>query len=183
MARALPGMAIGAVAAVLASVGHAAGGGAIAPVLVGILILASTLVFAAAAELRAPLWFLAALGALIQVAGHLLLAPLDGHSGSGAHAHGMPGQAARGELDVVVSHLADGGLAMIAMHAVSFAALIALLAIAAPLAGLLISLARLLSPARFPVAWLSSAPVPVAHRHSSIVLRHVVVRRGPPAFV
>ena len=183
MSRAAAGAALGALAAALAVLGHIAGGGESTAVMTAILVMASALVFAAAAELRPPLWFLGVLGALIQVAGHLLLAPLDGHSGSGAHAHGMPGQAARGALDVVVSHLADGGLAMIAMHAVSFAALIALLAIAAPLAGLLISLARVLSPATIPVARLSSAPVPVAHRHPSMVLRHVVVRRGPPAFV
>lgn len=183
MARALPGMAIGVLAAALASMGHAAGGGSLAPIVVLLLIAASALIFAAATELRAPLWALAILGAFVQVAGHLVLAPLGGHSGAGGHAHGMPGQAARGPLDSVVSHLADGGLAMIAMHALSFVALLAVLALAVPLAGLLVSLARVLAPAAIPVASASRTATPRAHADLSVVLRHVLVRRGPPAFV
>ena len=54
MARALPGMALGAVAALLASVGHVAGGGVAAPVTVAILMLASGLVFAAATGATGP---------------------------------------------------------------------------------------------------------------------------------
>jgi len=183
MARALPGMAIGVLAAALASVGHVAGGGHAVPVLVAILILASAIVFAAAAELRAPVWALAGLGALVQVAGHLLLAPLGGHSGAGGHAHGMPGQAARGELDAAVSHLTSGGLVMIAMHAMSFAALVALLALMGPLTGLLVSLARVLAPAGIPLVARPRLPAPTVRGAHSVVLRHVVVRRGPPAFV
>ena len=43
MARALPGMGLGAVAALLASIGHVAGGGIAAPVTVAILMRASGL--------------------------------------------------------------------------------------------------------------------------------------------
>lgn len=183
MARAATGASIGVVAAGLAAVGHVAGGGAAAPVLVAILVAASALVFAAAAELRAPLWALAGVGALIQVAGHLMLAPLGGHSGSGGHAHGMPGQAARGDLDAAVSHLAAGGATMIAMHAVSFAALLAVLALAAPLAGLLISIARVLAPAQVLPTARPRPHAPIAPRAHSIVPDHALSRRGPPAFV
>ena len=183
MARALPGIAIGVIAAALAGLGHIAGGGAVEPVLVAILFLASALVFAAAAELRAPMWALATLGAVVQVAGHILMAPLGGHAGTGAHAHGMPGQAAAGALNATVMHLAEGGGLMIAMHALSFAALVAVLAFAAPLSGLLVSLQRTLAPARiepaFTVPALSGAASPIP----SSVLRHVVIRRGPPALV
>ena len=183
MARVVTGMTLGSLAAVLAAIGHVAGGGHAAPVLVAILVAASALVFAAAAELRAPVWALAGLGALIQLAGHLMLAPLGGHSGSGGHAHGMPGQAARGELDAVLSHLAAGGATMIAMHAIAFGALLAVLALAAPLAGLLISIARVLAPAAVPLAARRRPHALPALRADSIVLRHVVVRRGPPIFV
>ena len=183
MARALAGMALGAIAALLAGVGHAAGGGVAAPITVLILVLASALIFGAACELRAPVWALAALGALVQVAGHILMAPLGGHAGTGGHAHGMPGQAAAGPLNAAVMHLADGGGLMIAMHAISFAALVAGLALAAPLSGLLVSLQRTLAPAR-----IEPAPtLPTVSATSSLtlssLLRHVVVRRGPPAFV
>jgi hypothetical protein len=183
MARAVSGIAIGALAAALAGLGHVAGGGAAEPVLVAILMLASALVFAAASEVRAPLWALAGLGALVQIAGHLLLAPLGGHSGAGGHAHGMPGQAAQGELDAAVSHLASGGATMIAMHAVAFIALLAVVALTAPLAGLLVSLVRVLAPAAIPVASVSRTATPRTHSDLSVVLRHVLVRRGPPAFV
>lgn len=183
MARTLPGLLLGIVAALLASLGHAAGGGAVAPALIAILIVASGLVFAAALELRAPLWVLAALGALIQLAGHILLAPLGGHVGSGGHAHGMPGQVARGALDSTVAHLAYGGLAMITMHVLAFSALIAILALAGPLVGLLVSLAHVLTPVSLPVRSGAHAPVVVRRRTQSHFLRHVVVRRGPPAFV
>lgn len=183
MARALPGMALGAVAALLASAGHVAGGGSAAPIAVALLVLASALVFAAASELRAPLWALAALGALVQVAGHILMAPLGGHTGTGAHAHGMPGQAAAGALNATVTHLAEGGGLMIAMHAISFAALVAVLALAAPLSGLLVSLQRTLAPAPIEPAFTSPAVSGTASPVPSSVLRHVVIRRGPPAFV
>ncbi len=183
MARVLPGMALGVVAALLASIGHVAGGGVTAPVIVAILVLASALVFAAAAELRAPVWALAALGALVQVAGHILMAPLGGHTGTGGHAHGMPGQAATGPLNAAGAHLGDGGGLMIAMHVIAFAALVAVLALVAPLSGLLVTLARSLAPAAIPVTCPSRVPVADARLCSSMVLRHVVVRRGPPAFV
>jgi hypothetical protein len=183
MARALSGMALGVVAALLASVGHVAGGGSAVPITVVILMLASALVFAAAAELRAPMWALATLGALVQVAGHILMAPLGGHAGTGAHAHGMPGQAAAGALNATVMHLAEGGGLMIAMHAVSFAALVAVLALAAPLSGLLVSLQRTLAPARIEPAFTIPALSGAASLIPSSVLRHVVIRRGPPAFV
>jgi hypothetical protein len=183
MARALPGMALGAVAALLASVGHVAGGGVAAPVTVAILMLASGLVFAAAAELRAPMWAIAALGALVQIAGHILMAPLGGHTGTGAHAHGMPGQAATGPLNATVMHLADGGGLMIAVHAISFAALVAILALAAPLSGLLVSLQRTLAPACIKPAFTIPAVSSAAGLVTPSVLRHIVVRRGPPVFV
>jgi hypothetical protein len=183
MARALPGMALGVVAALLASIGHVAGGGAAAPVIVAILVLASALVFAAAAELRTPVWALAALGGLVQVAGHVLMAPLGGHAGTGAHAHGMPGQAATGPLNATVAHFADGGGLMIAMHVIAFAALVAVLALAAPVVGLLVSLVRTLAPAAIAVTCPWRTPVADAPLRPSTVLRHVVVRRGPPVFV
>jgi len=183
MARALPGIVLGVGAAALAVLGHTAGGGTSAPIVVALLVIASAVVFASATELRAPLWALVSLGAFVQVAGHLVLAPLGGHSGAGGHAHGMPGQAARGALDSTVAHLADGGVAMISLHALSFAALVAVLALAVPLAGLLISLARVLAPAAIPVSAAPPAPTWVAHIAPSTALRHVVVRRGPPAFV
>lgn len=183
MARALSGMALGAVAAVLASVGHVAGGGVAAPVTVAILVLASALVFAAAAEWRAPIWALAALGVLVQIAGHILMAPLGGHAGTGAHAHGMPGQAAAGPLNATVMHLADGGALMIAVHAMSFAALVAILALVAPLSGLLVSLQRTLAPASIEPAFTIRAVSSATGFVTSSVLRHVVVRRGPPVFV
>lgn len=183
MARALPGMALGAVAALLASAGHVAGGGVAVPTTVAILMLASAIVFAAAAELRAPMWALATLGALVQIAGHILMAPLGGHAGTGAHAHGMPGQAATGPLDATVMHLADGGGLMIAVHAISFAALVAILALAAPMSGLLVSLQRTVAPAGIEPAFTVPAVSRAAGRVTSCVLRHFVVRRGPPAFV
>jgi hypothetical protein len=72
---------------------------------------------------------------------------------------------------------------MIAMHAIAFGALLAVLALAAPLAGLLISIARVLAPAAIPLAARPRPHALPALRADSIVLRHVVVRRGPPIFV
>ena len=183
MARALPGFAMGVIAAALATLGHVAGGGAASPIVAILLTLASAIVFSAATELRAPMWALAALGALVQVAGHLLLAPLGGHSGAGGHAHGMPGQMATGELGATVAHLADGGLTMIAMHAVAFAAVITVLALAAPLAGLLVPLQRILTPVMATPARRLPARFRPAALAASVTLRHIVIRRGPPAFV
>lgn len=181
--RVLGGMVIGGTAAVFAGLGHVAGGGETSAVHMAALVVASALLFAAATELRAPLWSMAVLATLVQVAGHLLFAPLGGHSGAGGHAHGMPGQAARGPLDATVSHLADGGAVMIAMHALSLVALLAVIALAGPLAGLLVTLTQLLAPALVPVT--SSVPVVGQCRcvDVSTLLRHVVSRRGPPAFV
>jgi hypothetical protein len=183
MSRAVAGAALGALAAALAVLGHLAGGGASAAVMTAVLVAASALVFAAAAELRAPIWALALLGVIVQVAGHLLLAPLGGHAHVGGHAHGMPGQVRSGSLDAVVTHLASGGAAMVTMHVVSFAALLAVLALAAPLMGLLVRLERILSPCACLVAprpWITFASTP---RGISSPLQYIVVRRGPPAFV
>lgn len=183
MSRAAAGAALGALAAALAVLGHVAGGGESGAVMTGILVAASALVFAAAAELRAPLWTLAGLGALVQMAGHLLLAPLGGHAGAGGHAHGMPGQAARGPLDSVVAHLSEGGATMIAMHAISFAVLLVALAVAEPLAGLLLRLVTVLAPSTCEVPGLAPSRARVVILDVVAPLRHVVVRRGPPAFV
>jgi hypothetical protein len=183
MSRAVAGVALGALAAALAVLGHLAGGGASAAVMTALLVAASALVFAAAAELRAPIWALALLGVMVQVAGHLLLAPLGGHTHVGGHAHGMPGQVRLGSLDAAVTHFASGGAAMVTMHVVSFAALLAVLALVAPLTGLLVRLERILAPCACPVAprpWIAFASVP---RGLSSLLQDIVVRRGPPAFV
>ena len=183
MSRAAAGAALGVLAAALAVTGHAAGGGGSEIVVAAILLGASALVFAAAVELRAPLWALVSLGALAQVGGHLLLAPLAGQAHVGAHAHGMPGQASTGAVDDAVRHLVDGGAAMAGMHALSFAAFVIVAAVAAPLAGILLRLVTVLAPSE------SRAPhrVPVLAGTRFAVfgstLRHVVVRRGPPAFV
>ena len=170
-------------AAALAVTGHAAGGGGFAIVGAGILAGAAALIFAAAVELRAPLWALASLGALAQLGGHLLLAPLAGQAHVGARAHGMPGQAGTGAIDDAVMHLVDGGAAMAGMHALSFALFVVLVAVGAPLAGILLRLVTVLAPRtslaprRVPVP--AGKPFPVF----GSTLRHVVVRRGPPAFV
>ena len=170
-------------AAALAVTGHAAGGGGSTLVVAAVLMGASALVFAAAAELRAPLWALASLGALAQLGGHLLLAPLAGQAHVGARAHGMPGQAGTDALDDAVMHLVDGGAAMAGMHALSFAAFVVVAVVAAPLAGILLRLFTVLAPRtslaprRVPVPAGKSFPV------FGSTLRHVVVRRGPPAFV
>ena len=183
MSRAAAGAALGALAAALAVLGHVAGGGESGAVMTGVLIAASALVFAAAAELRAPIWALASLGALVQVAGHLLLAPLGGHAHVGGHAHGMPGQVRSGNLDAVVTHLASGGAAMVAMHAISFAAFVVVVAVAAPLAGILLRLFAVLAPCTSLAP--RRVPVPAGKCIGALTstLRYVVVRRGPPAFV
>lgn len=170
-------------AAALAVTGHLAGGGGSAVVIAAILMGASALIFAAAAELHAPTWILVSLGALAQVGGHLLLAPLAGQAHVGAHARGMPGQTSAGALDDAVLHLVDGGAAMAGMHALAFGAFVIVLAVAAPLAGILLRLVTVLAPSGASVP--CNAPVPAGKRIAAFVspLRHVVIRRGPPAFV
>jgi hypothetical protein len=169
MSRAAAGAALGVLAAALALTGHLAGGGGSAIVVSAILVAASALIFAAAAELRAPTWALVSLGALAQLGGHLLLAPLEGQTHVGGQAHGMP--------------LVDGGAVMAGMHALSFAAFVIVVAVAAPLAGILLRLVTVLAPSES----LAPRRVPVAARERlaarASTLRHVVVRRGPPAFV
>jgi len=183
MSRAVAGAALGALATALAVTGHLAGGGESTAVMTAILVMASALVFAAATELRAPIWALALLGVMVQVAGHLLLAPLGGHAHVGGHAHGMPGQVRSGSLDAVVTHLASGGAAMAGMHALSFAAFVIVVAVAAPLAGILLRLVTVLEPSESLTP--HRAPVHVDTRIAvfASTLRHFVVRRGPPAFV
>lgn len=183
MPRAAVGAALGVLAAALAVTGHIAGGGTSSAVAVSILVGASALIFAAATEVRAPMWALVALGALAQVGGHLLLAPLAGQAHVGGQAHGMPGQTSAGVLDDAVMHLAGGGAVMAGMHAVSFAAFVIVVAVAAPLAGILLRLVAVLAPSASPAP--RRVPVPVDERITprASTLRHVVVRRGPPAFV
>lgn len=183
MSRAAAGAALGVLAAALALTGHVAGGGGSAIVVAAILVAASALIFAAAAELRAPTWALVSLGALAQLGGHLLLAPLEGQTHVGGQAHGMPGQTSAGALDDAVMHLVDGGAVMAGMHALSFAAFVIVVAVAAPLAGILLRLVTVLAPSES----LAPRRVPVVARERlaarASTLRHVVVRRGPPAFV
>ena len=183
MSRAAAGAALGVLAAALAVTGHVAGGGGSAILVAAILLGASALIFAAAVELRAPTWALVALGALAQVGGHLLLAPLAGQTHVGGQAHGMPGQTSAGALDDAVMHLAGGGAVMAGMHALSFAAFVIVVAVAAPLAGILLRLVTVLAPS----TRLAPLHVPVFARESlpagASALRHVVVRRGPPVFV
>ena len=72
---------------------------------------------------------------------------------------------------------------MAGMHAISFAAFVLVVAVAAPLAGIILRLVTVLAPSG------SLAPghvlVPAVKRIAvfASTLRHVVVRRGPPAFV
>lgn len=183
MSRAAAGAALGVLAAALALTGHMAGGGGSAIVVAVILMGASALVFAAAAELRAPTWALVSLGALAQVGGHLLLAPLEGQAHVGGQAHGMPGQTSTGALDDAVLHLVDGGAAMAGMHALSFAAFVLVVAVAAPLAGILLRLVTVLAPSEGLAP--RRVPVPAGQHIASFAstLRYVVVRRGPPSFV
>jgi hypothetical protein len=183
MSRVAGGALLGVVAAALAVVGHVAGGGQSAAVMTAVLVVASALLFAAVAEVRAPMWALVALGALVQIAGHLLLAPLGGHAGVGAHAHGMPGQVRTGNLDTVVTHLASGSSLMLLMHALSFAALVVVLAVGAPLAGMLIRLHRILVVSHPPVDRQRAVPVVPTLSGFMSPLQHIVVRRGPPALV
>ena len=183
MSRAAAGAALGALAGALAVTGHMAGGGGSAILLAVILVGASALIFAAAAELRAPTWALVSLGALAQVGGHLLLAPLEGQTHVGGQAHGMPGQTSAVALDDAVMHLADGGAAMVGMHALSFAAFVLVVAVAAPLAGILLRLVTVLAPSESLAP--GHVPIPAVTRIAvfASTLRHIVVRRGPPAFV
>lgn len=183
MSRAAAGAALGALAAALAVTGHSAGGGGFSIVGAGILVSASALIFAAAVELRAPMWALVSLGACAQMGGHLILAPLAGQAHVGAHAHGMPGQARTGALDDAVTHLVDGGAAMIGMHALAFSALVIVITIAAPLAGILLRLVTVLAPSESLAPGPVSVPAVKRIAVFASTLRHVVVRRGPPAFV
>lgn len=176
------GGAAGASAVLLGALAHATAGGEVAPLPLVLVAAVGAIVGAAVLEFGLGRWGLVASIALMQVAAHVLIEPVGGHRGG--HAHGVAGQVADANASVFVQHLSGSAALMVALHIAAFATIAMLVSVAAPLARLLLRCVEPMRPRALPI-WvraprLAATAITLRFFHG---LDHVVIRRGPPAFV
>lgn len=177
------GFWVGGFAVLLGALAHGFAGGQVNAVPLLLVAGAGALIGGAVLEFGLGRWGLVAAIALLQVAAHVLIEPVAGHRAIG-HAHGVAGQVVNADAAVFVDHLTGSATAMVALHSLAFAVVALLLGVATPLLAMLVRVSSVLRTRYLPTRPdLPGLAITATICHSVHSLTHVVVRRGPPAFV